>query len=303
MKKPVFPLFVALFAIGASAVAQLPAQNPIQPPFSITISAPQPMVKPGEDVLLHVTLKNVSNHDIWMGSMFSVECDYRIQVSSNNGLATSDSRCDGSRVAGYMKPGDQKEQDGDLTKISKFDPQGPDLVNVSKTFDFTSPGTYEIQLSRGVPESPTDEIVASNKITITVLPGDVPAHPHPFTIMLTTPHNSIKLGDPVQVHVILKNTSDHEIIVPSSPEPGGLQSHYALAVIGPKVRLFSEGGGNGLNPKTIKPGEQAAEDGTLNSSMDFSAPGQYKIQFFRGDGGDFREWAVKSNIVTITLTE
>jgi hypothetical protein len=130
----------------------------------------------------------------------------------------------------------------------------------------------------------------------------VPAHPHPFSITLGAPHGSFKLGEPVQVHVILKNTSDHEITVPSSTDPGGVQSHYAVAVIGPKGRWFSQGGGNGLNPKTLKPGEQAAEDGTLNNSMDFSAPGNYRIQFFRSDGGDFREWSVKSNIVTIALT-
>jgi len=37
-----------------------------------------------------------------------------------------------------------------------------------KTFDFTSPGEYEVQLSRHLSDDPDREIVTSNKITITV---------------------------------------------------------------------------------------------------------------------------------------
>jgi hypothetical protein len=304
MKKPVLPLFVALFAIEAGVAAQLPAQEQVQPPFAITIGAPHEIVKAGEDVLIHVTLKNVSDHQISVKSALSVECDFLIQVSSDSGRAANELGCDGSTIQSDLKPGDQQEADANLTGIFKFDRQGNDLVNVSKTFPFTSPGTYEIQLSRAVPDGSAVETLTSNKIAITVAPGDVAAQPPPLSITLSTPYNLIKLGDPIRVHVVLTNISDREITVPSPTDPAAAEQHYAYAVSGPKLRLFNTTDGGGPNLTKLKPGEHIEEDGTLDAnSTNFTLPGDYRIQFFRGDGGDYRQWAVKSNIVTITLTE
>jgi hypothetical protein len=43
-----------------------------------------------------------------------------------------------------------------------------------KTFYFTSPGEYVVQLSRHISDDPDKEIVKSNKITITVVTAYTP---------------------------------------------------------------------------------------------------------------------------------
>jgi hypothetical protein len=57
-----------------------------------------------------------------------------------------------SDAAILLEPGEKLEEDTILSKL----------------VDLTSPGEYEVQLSRPVSEDPKSDIVTSNKITITV---------------------------------------------------------------------------------------------------------------------------------------
>ncbi len=59
----------------------------------------------------------------------------------------------GSDAATLLKPGEKLEEDTVLSTV----------------FDLTSPGEYEVQLSRPVSDDPKDGVVKSNIIAITVV--------------------------------------------------------------------------------------------------------------------------------------
>lgn len=154
-------------AIAALAVIPVLSAAPSDSsqPFAITISAPQTTIKVGEDVRIHVVFTNVSDQEINLLTHFGAECDYIIQVQDKNGLHTHEPDCSGSAVYTHRKPGMKLEYDADLSEILRYDSKVDDMV---KAFDFTSPGEYEVQLSRHIADNPQKEIVTSNKITITV---------------------------------------------------------------------------------------------------------------------------------------
>jgi hypothetical protein len=58
----------------------------------------------------------------------------------------------GSEIAVWLKPGESLEEN----------------VDISKLFDISYPGEYEVQLSRHISDDPKKETVESNKITIIV---------------------------------------------------------------------------------------------------------------------------------------
>jgi len=276
-------------------------------PFTITISAPHTIVRVGEEVRIHVVLTNVSDQESDLQTTFSVECDYGIRVQGPNGLHTHEPDCSGSSSFTRLKPGKKLEDDATLTKTYQIDRQGEGLVNTSKKFDFASPGEYVVQLSRHVSDDPDKALVTSNEISITVIPGDADAataQPHPFSIAISTPNETIKVGDPVRIHVVLKDISDQDIAVPDPSSSKPTDGRYTISVSGPNISM-NKGGGTYVGPRTIlKPGEQIEEDDILQGNpFDFNAPGKYVIQFFQSDGDDSNPWSVKSNKITIAVTE
>jgi hypothetical protein len=154
-------------AIAAIAVVPglLAAAGNSSQPFTITISAPQATIKVGDPVRIHVVFTNVSNQESNLQTMFGAECDYIIHIQDKNGLHTHEPDCSGSSVSTHRKPGMKLEYDADLSKILQYDSKVGDMV---KTFDFTWPGEYVIQLSRHISDDPDKEVVKSNNLTITV---------------------------------------------------------------------------------------------------------------------------------------
>jgi len=137
-------------------------------PFTITISAPQNTIKVGDDILIHVVLTNVSDHGISIPpKTLDATCDYIIQIQGEKGLISSKPDCSGSHIMGIrqLKPGESVEGNITLSDIIHYDSKMDDMV---KTFDFTSPGEYVIQLSRHISDDPDKEVVKSNNLTITV---------------------------------------------------------------------------------------------------------------------------------------
>ncbi|MGA3080303.1 MAG: hypothetical protein ABSD44_02845 [Terracidiphilus sp.] len=135
------------------------------PPFTITISASHQPFHAGEKMLVHVALTNVSDKTLTVsGSASSEEAEwfYAVQVHDTNGkdapeteygrAARANAVQFGSMVTDWIKPGGKFEEGVDLNKL----------------FDLTSPGEYEVQLSRHISDDPKKDVVTSNKITITV---------------------------------------------------------------------------------------------------------------------------------------
>lgn len=159
-------------ALAVAAAAIMPglfaATGDTSQPFTITISTPQTTIKVGEDILIHVVLTNVSDHGIRIPPVtLDATCDYIIQVQGEKGLVSSKPNCSGSHIMGLrqLKPGESVEGNITLSEISHYDSKVDDMV---KTFDFTSPGEYEVQLSRYLSDDPDKENVTSNKLIITV---------------------------------------------------------------------------------------------------------------------------------------
>jgi hypothetical protein len=155
-----------------AAIAAVPAifatTSDSKQPFSITISAPQASIKVGDDILIHVVLTNISDHGISIPpKTLDATCDYFIQIQGEKGLISSKPDCSGSHIMGIrqLKPGESVEGDISLGEISHYDSKVGDMV---KVFDFTSPGEYEVQLSRHIADDPAKEILKFNKITIKI---------------------------------------------------------------------------------------------------------------------------------------
>jgi hypothetical protein len=299
-----------IMAMAAGITCAANASDVAVHSFSLTVTAAHPTVKAGEEVRIHVVLTNITDHGIWVPpATLDPKCDYRIQVQDKSGLATSEPGCDGSHILGLspMRPGESLEGDISLTDIYHIDSIGKDLVNASNTFDFNSPGEHVVQLLRWDGDGAKKEFVPSNKITITVLPDNTaPTAPvtHSFSIAISTPAESIKLGHGVRIHVVETNVSDAEAAVPATSDRTRAETHYAIAVSGPKGLLVQQGGFYEPSVISLNPGEQFEEDGVLQGpSFDFGSPGEYTIQFFQRDGNGPNPWSVKSNKMTITVTE
>ena len=134
-------------------------------PFSITISSTQRTVQTGHEIRVRVVLTNVSNQDLPLRlsrNPLEAEMHYTVSVHDETGRGAAETKYGStarkhqviglSEAATLLKPGEQLEEYAILTNL----------------FDLTSPGDYEVQLSRPVSTDEKDGVVKSNKITITV---------------------------------------------------------------------------------------------------------------------------------------
>jgi hypothetical protein len=125
-------------------------------PFTITISGPAE-VKTGSGVEVRVKITNTSTREIDAGTFYVDGVDtgytYDVRDSAGNPAQKKNMVMSGSIRLARLKPGESVEK-GTL---------------VSRIFDMTHPGQYEIQLSRAV-GGPKDPIVKSNKVTVTITP-------------------------------------------------------------------------------------------------------------------------------------
>jgi hypothetical protein len=300
----------------APGIASAAGNGPLD--YTVTISTPHETIAAGDAVPIHVVMTNVSDHDLGIDRLpvqKMADCEYRIEVQGRNGLVVYEDayRCIGPLPLGrdtnffYLKPGEKLENDTSITSIYRSDAKGEDLINESRVFDFSEPGKYVVQFLRTDVYGGKKSYVPSNKLTITVLPGNAEseaAHAHHFSIAISTPSEVIKSGDAVLIHVVETNISDEEITVPTPPDPTQAKTHYIIAVNGPNHTWAGGGIYTGPNMKTLKPGEQNEEFATLaGSPFDFSKPGEYVIQFFTTDGDGSNPRSVKSNKITINVTD
>jgi hypothetical protein len=153
----------------AAAIALMPvcisAAADKSQPFTVAISASQETVKIGEEIRVHVVLTNVSSEPLFVRrspNPAEAEMHYTVLFRDKNGKDASETKYGRavrkhelvivSDAAIVLDPGQKLEEDTDLHKL----------------FEITSPGEYEVEFSRHVDDDPNNEIVKSNRITITV---------------------------------------------------------------------------------------------------------------------------------------
>jgi hypothetical protein len=143
----------------------LAAPNAAEQPFTITITAPTPMVKAGSDVWVVVKITNHSLERLdesgSISGMTSLDPYLGFDVRDTRGnliakrvyehpeLAT------GHPVNRCIEPGETLTEE----------------QNVSRLYDMTQPGSYIVQVSRPRSGMFTRRVVKSNKLTIVVTLG------------------------------------------------------------------------------------------------------------------------------------
>jgi len=132
-------------------------------PFTLTISAEEPVVKAGSDLYIKVQMANTSKHDIDCtvadNGMLGMDVKYHYDVRDSSGNPVAENKMNHPELApGHfrlctLKPGENATSGGNL---------------ITKLYNLSRPGKYLIQVSRAVSRNPKDGLVKSNTITVTV---------------------------------------------------------------------------------------------------------------------------------------
>jgi hypothetical protein len=144
------------------------------PAFSLTLHGPSGPVKAGSDILLRVTITNLTDHDLNFvtepGPAFDQPLSYDISLRDENGrqapptallrsLREQSTQKGWRSNSGYaLAPGKSHEEELAITKF----------------YDLLTPGKYTIQVSRRqIPNRSQGDSVNSNIITITITEPEV----------------------------------------------------------------------------------------------------------------------------------
>jgi|GEM_PF-176072 len=137
-------------------------------PFKIAITLENPTVVAGADVMIKLSLTNISPQALIEGVMYMdgiyLDTSFRFDVRDESGKPVP------KRIYPYEELRTGKVI---FRTISSGQTLTQDQV-VSSRYDLRKPGKYTIQVSRGVSSDPNDDI-QSNIVTVTVTPnGNVP---------------------------------------------------------------------------------------------------------------------------------
>jgi hypothetical protein len=126
-----------------------------KPPFTVTITAPA-TIAAGDQLMIRMTLKNVSNHTIqvyWGDRPFMVVHD-----EADNEIPVRGEGWGGSMGLVDLEPG--------TVSI-----QSVILSGTEGVYDLTKPGKYTVQFGKFLDhDDPKSEIVKSNELTINIVP-------------------------------------------------------------------------------------------------------------------------------------
>jgi hypothetical protein len=133
----------------------------------------------------------------------------------------------------------------------------------------------------------------------------------PFSLNLSAAADNVTAGSDVHVKIEMKDVSNHDVDCTGAPS-NGLDRAYQYEVRDDRGRLVPKivkkhpeiGETFSTWPCRLKPGETATAAGGLISRLyDMSRPGQYTIQVSRSISDNPKDGVVKSNKITITVTE
>jgi hypothetical protein len=155
--------FALLAPVALASV--LIAQEKVNQPFSITVSALKPSYKAGSAVELKVVMTNTSDHVIDAGAV------YERTINTNYEYDVQDSM--GERAP--LKENKVSDRRTVMTRTLKPGESVSDITNVARWVDFSKPGEYVIQVSRHIDDDEKQGVIKSNTITITIVEPPPPA--------------------------------------------------------------------------------------------------------------------------------
>lgn len=284
-----------LFPLTARAQANSGSQ-----PFAISITADNAEVKAGSNVCVQVSLANNSSQDLDLSGgadgYTNLDPNYRFEVRDQSGNLLQQKvyphpELFRPRLYNYtLKPSETYSQD-----------QCP-----SALYDMRKPGQYTIQAFRSASSNTAQGgEIASNIVTVTVVPAAAGGQPPPSTIVIAPLKPSFKAGSDVCVGISFTNSTPQNLNM-SYAIVNGVSSEFRFEVHDesgnllpkkakqhPDVGSFQGGEGRGL-----KPNDTEVSGECPSKQYDMSMPGKYTIQAFRSipNTGE-----VVSNIVTVTV--
>lgn len=134
-----------------------------------------------------------------------------------------------------------------------------------------------------------------------------PAAQAPFSLRISTDHESVKLGSDVDLKITMTNLSVHGVYC-SSYYSSGYDFYYHIKVSDEtgqpvkKLHLHPERFPGSLQMCTLKPGESTTSESRISWLHDLSRPGKYEILADRSVSNNLGDGSVSSNKITITVT-
>jgi hypothetical protein len=138
------------------------------------------------------------------------------------------------------------------------------------------------------------------------------AQAQPFTLEISAPSTTLKMGAPIRVHVVLTNTSGKAILLSQSPNRSQAELTYKVTVVDASGASVPEtkygaaahhgGIGGSEQMKALSPGEKLEQDTLIDRQFQFTSPGTYSVQLARAVSDDPSDGYVSSNKIEITLT-
>ncbi len=276
-------------------------------PFAVTLSADKYQVTAGSPVDLIVVMTNKSEHDVdcTVNGSNALDRNYVYEVTDEDGqpVPKIEKKYHGGSSVWpcVLKPGQSSLPGGG---------------RISVLYDFSRPGKYTIQVSRGLwgdenrPETAGtgrdhQPFIKSNTIVVTVQPAenappaenqtsenqpDSQASQQPFVIRIHANQPQVQAGDPVDINLTMSNFSDHLIDCTARyRDSRTIDMNYQYDVLdedglpAPKIESKAP---SATVPCTLKPMNSRYFGALLSELYDFSVPGKYSIQVSRPVWGD-----------------
>jgi hypothetical protein len=172
--RAVYTFFLVSTLSFVLATATPPSANgsASQAVASIAISAVQDHVKAGSPVRIRATLKNTSDHGVFITrERAGRECE--VDVRDVDGKLAADTKAGHIWNGHVASPDPSSVSPQDLQGVLVFgNLKSGEVVqwefDAAKFYEMKGPGRYTIQIRRADPENPS--IISSNAITVTVEP-------------------------------------------------------------------------------------------------------------------------------------
>lgn len=272
-------------------------------PFSINLAADNVQVRAGSNVCVRVSVTNDSSQNLNLnggaGGYTNLDPNYRFEVRYEGGDLAK------KRTYPTVKIFDTRYRYIVKPNATHSSDQCP-----SAQFDMRIPGQYTIQAFRLASEGSQGEEIASNVVTVTVVPTASGAQ-QPFNIIIAPSKPSFTAGSDVCVHISLTNDSLQTLDMSGGlyGRHANLNPNYRFEVRDAngdlaEKRVFSHpeimAGGSPLN-YAVKTGETYNSEECPSDVYDISKPGSYTIQYFRRASEKPNAGEIGSNVATVTV--